>query len=48
VAILTGHVLKDPASVTHYHQERDPAPPHANRPIEIDPHLDEVERAMSR
>ena len=48
VAILTGHVLKDPASVTHYHQERDPAPPHANRPIEIDPHLEEVERAMSR
>ena len=48
VAILTGHVLKDPGSVTHYHQERDPAPPHANRPIEIDPHLEEVERAMSR
>jgi len=48
VAILTGHVLKDPASVTHYHQERDPAPLHANRPIEIDPHLEEVERAMSR
>jgi len=48
VAILTGHVLKDPASVTHYHQERDPAPPHANRPVEIDPHLEEVERAMSR
>jgi len=48
VAVLTGHVLKDPASVTHYHQERDPAPPHANRPVEIDPHLNEVERAMSR
>jgi len=48
VAILTGHVLKDPASVTHYHQERDPAPPLANRPVEIDPHVDEVERAMSR
>src|SRR5205823_2991880 len=48
VAILTGHVLKDPASVTHYHQERDPAPLHANRPIEIDPHLEEVERVMSR
>ena len=48
VAILTGHVLKDPASVTHYHEERDPAPPYANRPIEIDPHLEDVERAMSR
>ena len=47
VAILTGHVLKDPASVTHYHQERDPAPPHANRPVEIDPHLEDVERAMT-
>ncbi|HEY6155817.1 MAG TPA: threonine synthase [Gemmatimonadales bacterium] len=48
VAILTGHVLKDPASVTDYHQERDPAPPHANRPTEIDPRLEEVERAMNR
>jgi len=46
VAILTGHVLKDPTTVTEYHQHRDPPPPHANRPIEIEPRLDEVERVI--
>jgi threonine synthase len=35
VAVLTGHVLKDPGSVTH-----------ANQPVEIDPRLEEVEKAM--
>ncbi len=47
VAVLTGHLLKDPASVTQYHQEREPPPPHANRPVEIDARLAEVERVMS-
>jgi threonine synthase len=46
VAVLTGHVLKDPGIVTYYHQEREPPPVDANRPIEIDPRLTEVERAM--
>ena len=48
VAILTGHVLKDPGIVTQYHQETEPAPPRANRPIEIEPRLAEVERVLSR
>jgi threonine synthase len=46
VGILTGHVLKDPAIVTRYHQEIDPPPARANRPVEIEPELGAVERAM--
>ena len=46
VAVLTGHLLKDPASVTRYHQETEPAPPGANRPIEIEPRLADVERVL--
>jgi threonine synthase len=48
VAILTGHVLKDPGVVTWYHQEKDPRPARANRPIEIDATLAGVERALDR
>jgi len=47
VAILTGHVLKDPGVVTQYHQETEPPPQRANRPIEIEPRLAEVERVLS-
>jgi threonine synthase len=47
VAILTGHVLKDPGVVTQYHQETEPPPKRANRPIEIEPRLAEVERVLS-
>jgi threonine synthase len=46
VAVLTGHVLKDPGTVVHYHQEVEPRPARANRPVEIDANLAEVERAM--
>jgi threonine synthase len=46
VAVLTGHVLKDPEIVTRYHQEVEPRPARANRPIEIEARLTEVERAM--
>jgi threonine synthase len=48
VSVLTGHVLKDPGILIHYHQEQDPPPPGANRPIEIDADLREVERAMKK
>jgi threonine synthase len=48
VAVLTGHVLKDPETVTRYHQDAEPRPARANRPIEIDARLSEVERVMSR
>jgi len=44
--VLTGHVLKDPGTVVRYHQEVEPRPARANRPIEIDANLAEVERAM--
>ena len=46
VAVLTGHVLKDPETVTRYHQELEPPPARANRPIEIEARLAEVERVM--
>ena len=46
VCVLTGHVLKDPEMLGRYHRDLDPAPPLANRPVEIDPTLSDVERAL--
>jgi threonine synthase len=46
VAVLTGHILKDPALLLSYHQQTDPPPPRANRPVEIEGRLSEVERAL--
>lgn len=46
VAVLTGHVLKDPGILLRYHQETEPAPPHANRPVEIAADLREVARVL--
>jgi len=46
VAVLTGHVLKDPGAVVAYHQETEPAPARANRPIEIEPRVADVERVL--
>jgi len=46
VAVLTGHLLKDPDSVTRYHQQADPRPAYANPPVEIGPTLGEVERVL--
>jgi threonine synthase len=47
VAILTGHILKDPGILLDYHGKREPAPRGANRPIEIEPSLGEVERVIA-
>ena len=46
VAVLTGHILKDPGLLLSYHQEREPHPPLANRPVEIEPRLEDVERVV--
>jgi threonine synthase len=46
VAVLTGHVLKDPGILIDYHRTQEPAPPRANRPIEIEPDLGAVERVL--
>jgi threonine synthase len=46
VAVLTGHLLKDPGALLDYHRDRDPPPPRANRPIPIEPTLAAVEKAM--
>jgi threonine synthase len=47
VAVLTGHLLKDPGAIARYHQETEPRPERANRPIEIEPRLDDVERVLA-
>jgi len=46
VAVLTGHVLKDPGALLRYHQELTPPPQFANPPLEIEPTLNAVERAL--
>jgi threonine synthase len=46
VAVLTGHILKDPGLLFRYHQEMDPPPVGANRPITIEPDLREIERVL--
>jgi len=46
VAVLTGNLLKDPGALVKYHQETEPPPKRANRPIEIDARVEEVERVM--
>jgi threonine synthase len=48
VAVLTGHILKDPALLLRYHQEMEPPPPGANRPLVVEPDLREVERALRK
>jgi threonine synthase len=48
VAVLTGHVLKDPGILLQYHRDTEPPPPGANRPVEIEPALGEVERELGR
>ena len=46
VAVLTGHLLKDPGAVIAYHREATPPPARANPPIEIEPRIAEVERVL--
>ncbi len=46
VAILTGHVLKDPEILIEFHRDAEPPPGRANRPIEVDPEIGAVERAL--
>jgi threonine synthase len=46
VGILTGHILKDPGILLRFHQETEPPPPGANRPMEIEPTLAELERVL--
>ncbi|MEO8294600.1 MAG: threonine synthase [Gemmatimonadota bacterium] len=48
VAILTGHVLKDPDTLMRYHQEGVPPPAHANRPLEIEANVGALERAVGQ
>ena len=45
VAVLTGHVLKDPGVVMDFHSRKGP---HRNPPVTIDARLSEVERLLRR
>lgn len=45
VAVLTGHVLKDPEAVIDYHTRRGRRPG-ANPPVEIEPRVSEVARLL--
>jgi threonine synthase len=47
VAVLTGHILKDPAILLQYHRDTDPPPPFANRPLEIDADLGAIEGVLA-
>ena len=47
VAVLTGHILKDPGILLQYHRDAEPAPAGANPPIAIEPTLDAVERVLA-
>ncbi len=47
VAILTGHLLKDPGTIQLYHQEMEPRPARANRPVEIGATITEVARVLA-
>ncbi len=46
VAVLTGHVLKDPGILIETHQTKRPAPIWANRPLRIEPTLEALGRAL--
>ncbi|HEX9564861.1 MAG TPA: threonine synthase [Gemmatimonadaceae bacterium] len=46
VAVLTGHVLKDPGILLWYHQDAEPPPPRRNAPIEIEASVRQVERHL--
>lgn len=46
VAVLTGHVLKDPGTIDSYHRMMQPPPARANQPIEIRAELSEIERVL--
>jgi threonine synthase len=47
VAVLTGHLLKDPGTIVRYHQETEPPPSRANRPVEIAARLEDLERVLA-
>jgi threonine synthase len=48
VAVLTGHLLKDPGALVKYHQETEPPPARANRPIEIGASVEAVRKVLGQ
>jgi threonine synthase len=48
VALLTGHMLKDPEVMLAYHRDMEPAPAFANRSMEIDATVGAVAQVLKR
>ena len=48
VAVLTGHVLKDPEAIVRYHEHPSADRPLSNSPIEVEPTIDGLQRALKR
>lgn len=46
VGLLTGHILKDPDSIVHYHFDESSTAPDANRPVPVKANLDDVLRIL--
>jgi len=46
VAILTGHILKDPGILQQMHQQQQPPETWANAPIRISPTIEAVRRVL--
>ena len=47
VCVLTGHLLKDPEILLTFHRATEPAPPRANRPVEIEPEVAAIEQVLN-
>ena len=47
VAVLTGHILKDPGILLEYHRDAEPPNAFSNRPVEIDADIDAVARVLA-
>ena len=47
VCVLTGHLLKDPEILLQFHRKAEPAPPRANRPVEIEPDVAAIEQVLN-
>jgi threonine synthase len=48
VAVLTGHVLKDPEATVRYHEHSPPGRALSNPPVEIDATIESLARALDR
>ena len=48
VGLLTGHLLKDPETTVNYHTGEGPSGHYQNRPVQIEPEVQSVARALEK